>query len=77
MRSTRGTSVTDFPTPGLADVLAERLVGAAGGAEAERRTAIGDVEKLPTWVNVRSNWVLHPNGTAGQFEAIAKAAKAV
>ena len=70
--------MTDIPTPaGLADLLVELLTGAAGGTEAEWRSAIGDVEKLPTWANVRSNWAVHPTGTAGQLAAIKKAVEVV
>jgi hypothetical protein len=66
------------PTPGvLRALLAEILWGAAGGDVADWSKAIGDVEKLPTWSNVRSNWALHPSGSAEQLVAIEKAAEVV
>jgi hypothetical protein len=55
----------------------EVLTGAVGGTEKEWREAIGDVEKLPTWANVRSNWAVHPKGTDEQRGAITKAVEVV
>lgn len=70
--------MTEILNPaGLADLLIELLTGAAGGTDAEWRAAVGDVEKLPTWANVRSNWAIQPNGTAEQRDAIAKAVEIV
>ncbi len=70
--------MTDIPTPTkLADLLVELLTGAAGGTETEWRAAIGGVEKLPTWANVRSNWAIHATGTAEQLAAIEKTVEVV
>lgn len=70
--------MTDIPTPArLADLLVELLTGAAGGTEAGWRDAIGSVEKLPTWANVRSNWAVHPTGTAEEIDAIEKTVEVV
>ncbi len=58
------------PTPAkLADLLVELLTGAAGGTTAGWRKAIGDIEKLPTSAEMRSNWAVHPKGTDKQLYA--------
>uniref|UniRef100_UPI0035C9F4E4 hypothetical protein n=1 Tax=uncultured Sphingomonas sp. TaxID=158754 RepID=UPI0035C9F4E4 len=61
----------------LRDTLAHILAGAAGGTEEEWRAAIGEIEKLPTWANIRSNWAVHPTGSAKQLAAIEKAVEVV
>ena len=68
----------NVPTPDeLRDLLAHLLTGAAGGTDSEWWAAIGVVEKLPTWPNVRSNWAVHPAGTAEQIAAMDKAVEVV
>lgn len=62
------------PTPAeLRETLVTMLVGAAGGTGAQWRKAVGEVEKLPTWANVRSNWRVTPKGSAAEVDAIGKA----
>lgn len=66
------------PTPAkLRSILAEILAGAAGGDAAAWSSAIGEVEKLPTWANVRSNWAIHPTGSPAELVTIEKAAEVV
>lgn len=45
--------------------------------EAEWRKAIGGIEELSTWANVRSSWAVLPTGTAGETAAIEKAIEMV
>lgn len=48
----------DEPTDLMATVIAD----AAGGGKACWRKAIGPVEQLLTWCNIRSNWWVEPRG---------------
>ena len=48
----------DEPTDLMATVIAD----AAGGGKACWRKAIGPVEQLLTWRNIRSNWWVEPRG---------------
>ena len=61
----------------MADLLATLLVGAAGGTKEAWAEKIGDVEKLPIALNVRSNWQVLPKGRAADKAAIAKAVDVV
>lgn len=66
------------PTPDeLAEILVTMLVGAAGGTPAKWRKALGPVEKLPTWQNVRCNWRVSPKGSAADLATIEKAVEIV
>jgi hypothetical protein len=66
------------PTPDeLRETLVQILVGAVGGEEARWREAVGEVEKLSLAFNIKSNWAIHPTGTAGELAAIDKAAEVV
>jgi hypothetical protein len=67
-----------IPTPdALRDILVEILTGAAGGKAAKWRKAVGEVEKLSLAFNIRTNWAIHPTGTAAELAAIEKAAEVV
>lgn len=61
----------------LRDLLATLLEGAAGGKREDWLRAIGAVEKLPTHLNVRSNWAVHPKGKAAELAAIKRAVELV
>jgi len=70
--------MASVPTPaGLLDMLVEILTGAAGKTDAHWRAAIGEVQKLPVATNVRSNWVIHPNGNRTDVATIERAAAIV
>ena len=57
-----------LPTPAeLSDKLIAILVGAAGGSDHKWRVALGKVEKLPNWQTIRSNWIVHPMGSAADI----------
>ena len=61
----------------MRDLLAMLLRGAAGGERGHWLDAIGPVEKLPTHLNVRSNWTVHPKGKAAELAAIRQAVEIV
>lgn len=66
------------PTPAkLRAILAEVLEGATGEDAPTWWLAIGEVEKLPTWANIHSNWKIDPEGTPDQLAAIEKAVEVV
>jgi hypothetical protein len=67
-----------IPTPtALRDILVEILTGAAGGTEAKWRKSVGEVEKLSLAFNIRTNWAIHPTGSATDLAAIDKAVEVV
>lgn len=51
------------------------LVGAAGGTATKWSKAIGVVEKLPPWANVRPNWRITPKGSGADISTIEQAAR--
>ena len=61
----------------LVDLLVTVIAGAVGGGKARWRNAIGTVEQLPTWSNVRSNWHINPIGTDKELTVIYEAAAIV
>ena len=66
--------MTAIMTPGeMRDFLATLLEGAAGGTRDRWFSAIGPVEKLPTHLNLRSNWAVHPKGKKLEREAVERA----
>lgn len=61
----------------MRDLLATLLEGAAGGAHDDWLRAIGPVEKLPTHLNLHSNWRVHPKGKKAELAAIEHAVELV
>lgn len=61
----------------MRDLLADLLQGAAGGERDHWLDAIGPVEQLPTHLNVRGNWRVHPKGEKSEIEAIERAVEIV
>lgn len=61
----------------LRDLLATLLEGAAGGARADWLRTIGQVEKLPTHLNLHCNWAVHPSGSSAEREAVRAAVNVV
>jgi hypothetical protein len=64
------------PATALRDLLAQVLT-AAGHDEAYWLEKIGEVEALPIWNNVRSNWRVSPIAVGDDLEAITKAVELV
>jgi hypothetical protein len=57
----------------IANMLAEMLMGAAGGKKQFWLEQIGPVEFLPVAKNVKSNWRAAPIATGDNLAAISKA----
>jgi hypothetical protein len=57
----------------MRDLLATLLEGAAGGTCEAWFDAIGPVEKLPTHLNLRCNWAVHPKGKKSERDAVERA----
>jgi len=61
----------------LRHLLASILTAAAGHDEAYWLEQIGEVEALPVWNNVQSNWRVSPIATGDDLHAITRAVEIV
>lgn len=76
--ATRRKAMASVLTPDeLRDLLATLLEGAAGGTRDEWLLAIGQIEKLPTHLNLQCNWRVHPKGRKAELAAIEHAVEVV
>jgi hypothetical protein len=61
----------------MADLLATLLEGAAGGTHEHWLKVLGPVEQLPTHLNIRCNWRVHPKAGKRDLAAIKEAIEIV